>query len=147
MHWHSCDGWYHLKLEAETLKKDGHDTNFLPFFSFFNRTSHFLRSKFDLRNNIITSILSLFNNDRILVNVLNILTTLDIIFVEPTFVRNYHFCDLSVTVKHGLLIHMTSWTEFCESLKLCTWPSWTNKQQWIEPWAMTQFMMTIVSTS
>ena len=54
--WHSCDGWYHLKLEAETLKKDGHDTNFLPFFSFFNRTSHFLRS----------------NNDRILVNVVNI---------------------------------------------------------------------------
>ena len=140
--WHSCDGWCHLKLEAETLKKDGHDTNFLPFFSFFNRTSHFL-----MRNNIITSILSLFNNDRILVNVVNILTTLDIIFVEPTFVRNYHFCDLSVTVKHGLLIHMTSWTEFCESLKLCTWPSWTNKQQWIEPWAMTQFMMTIVSTS
>ena len=62
----------------------------------------------------LTSILSLFNNDRILVNVVNILTTLDIIFVEPTFVPNYHFCDLPVTVKRGLLIHMTGWTEFCE---------------------------------
>ena len=99
---HFWDSWYHLKLEAETLKKYGYDTNFLPFFSFFNRTSNFLRS----------------NNGRILVNVVNILTTLDIIFVEPTFVPNYHFCDLSVTVKRGLLIHMTGWTEFCESLKL-----------------------------
>ena len=96
--WHFCDGWYHLKLEAETIKKDGYDTNFLPFFSFFNWTSDFLRS----------------NNDSILVNVVNILTTLDIIFVEPTFVPNYHFCDLPVTVKRGLLIHMTGWTEFCE---------------------------------
>ena len=95
--WHFCDGWYHLKLEADTLKKDGHDTNFLPFFSFFNRTSNFPRS----------------NNDRILVNIVNLLTTLDIIFVEPTFVPNYHFCDLSVAVKRGLLIHMTGWTEFC----------------------------------
>ena len=124
--WHFCDGWYHLKLEAETLKKDGYDTNLLPFFSFFNQTSNFLWS----------------NNDRILVNVVNIFTTLDIIFVEPTFVPNYHFCNLSVTVKRGLLIHMTGWTEFCESLKLLYMTQLAIKQQWIEPRAMMQFMTT-----
>ena len=124
--WHFCDGWYHLKLEAETIKKDGYDTNFLPFFSFFNWTSDFLRS----------------NNDSILVNVVNILTTLDIIFVEPTFVPNYHFCDLPVTVKRGLLIIWLVELNSVNSYNFYTWPSSTNKQQWIEPRAMMQFMTT-----
>ena len=30
--WNFRDGWYHLKLEAETLKIQSYGTNFLPFF-------------------------------------------------------------------------------------------------------------------
>ena len=120
--------WWLISFETRSrdIKKRWLWHKLLPFFSFFNQTSNFLWS----------------NNDRILVNVVNIFTTLDIIFVEPTFVPNYHFCDLSVTVKRGLLIHMTGWTEFCESLKLLYMTQLAIKQQWIEPRAMMQFMTT-----